>query len=281
MMVIKITADSTCDLPAAILEDLNIAVIPLHILIDEKSFRDGFDITQQDIFKYVGEENRRCTTAAINVFEYEEFFSIFTTDYEAVIHITVGSDFSSCYQNAILASEKFSNVYIIDSKNFSAGSGHLAYDAALMAKEGHGAEDIVQQLKAFVPKLDTSFVLDRLDYLKKGGRCSNIEVLTAALLKIKPSIEVKAGKMTIGRKYRGPLLRCIEKYVKEHLENNDLIDYSRLFITHAMCPPEIVEKVKFWVAEYASFDEVIETHAGTTLSVHSGPHALGLFYKRK
>ncbi len=280
-MVIKITADSTCDLPAAILEDLNIAVIPLHILIDEKSFRDGFDITQQDIFKYVGEENRRCTTAAINVFEYEEFFSIFTTDYEAVIHITVGSDFSSCYQNAILASEKFSNVYIIDSKNFSAGSGHLAYDAALMAKEGHGAEDIVQQLKAFVPKLDTSFVLDRLDYLKKGGRCSNIEVLTAALLKIKPSIEVKDGKMTIGRKYRGPLLRCIEKYVKERLENNDLIDYSRLFITHAMCPPEIVEKVKFWVAEYASFDEVIETHAGTTLSVHSGPHALGLFYKRK
>lgn len=281
MMVIKITADSTCDLPAAILEDLNIAVIPLHILIDEKSFRDGFDITQQDAFKYVGEENRRCTTAAINVFEYEEFFSAFTTDYEAVIHITVGSDFSSCCQNAILASEKFSNVYIIDSKNFSAGSGHLAYDAALMAKEGHGAEDIVQQLKAFVPKLDTSFVLDRLDYLKKGGRCSNIEVLTTALLKIKPSIEVKDGKMTIGRKYRGPLLRCIEKYVKERLENNDLIDYSRLFITHAMCPPEIVEKVKFWVAEYASFDEVIETHAGTTLSVHSGPHALGLFYKRK
>lgn len=280
-MMIKITADSTCDLPAAIIEELNIGVIPLHILIDKKSFRDGAEITQQDIFKYVGEENRKCTTAAINVYEYEEFFSLFSSEFEAIIHITVGSDFSSCYQNAVLAAEKFSNVYIIDSKNFSAGSGHLAYDAALMAKDGQNARKIIQNLKAIVPKLDTSFVLDRLDYLKKGGRCSNVEVLAAALLKIKPSIEVKDGKMAIGKKYRGPLLRCLEKYVQERLENNNLIDYSRLFITHAMCPPEIVEKVKAWVAEYGTFDEIIETYAGTTLSVHSGPYALGLFYKRK
>lgn len=280
-MSIKITADSTCDLPSAIMEKLNITVVPLHVLIDEKSYRDGSEITQQDIFKYVGEENRKCTTAAVNVYEFEEFFSLFSADYEAVIHITVGSDFSSCYQNAMLAAEKFSNVFIIDSKNFSAGSGHLAYDAALMARNGYTAEEIIQQLKALVPKLDTSFVLDRLDYLKKGGRCSNIELLAASLLKIRPSIEVKDGNMAIGKKYRGPLLQCLERYVKDRLQNNDLIDHSRLFIIHAMCPPETVEKVKTWVAEYAYFNEVIEVCAGTALSVHAGPHALGLFYKRK
>lgn len=279
--MIKITADSTCDLPAEILETLDISINPLHILIDEKDFRDGIEITQQDIFKYVGEQNKKCTTAAINVYEYEEFFSLFNTTYEAVIHITVGSGFSSCYQNAVLASKKFDNVHIIDSKNLSTGSGHLVYDAALLARSGYNAEEIISQIEALVPKLDTSFVLDRLDYLKKGGRCSNLEVFTAAFLKIKPSIEVKDGEMVIGKKYRGSLSRSLEKYIKDRLENNDSIDYSRLFITHAMCPPEIVAKVKAWVAQYAYFDEVIETYTGTALSVHSGPSTLGLFYKRK
>ena len=279
--LIKITADSTCDLPAEILKALDISVNPLHILIDEKDFRDGIDITQQDIFKYVGEQNKKCTTSAINVYEYEEFFSLFSTAYDAVIHITVGSGFSSCFQNALLASKKFDNVHIIDSKNLSTGSGHLVYDAALLAGNGYNAEEIIRQIEALVPKLDTSFLMDRLDYLKKGGRCSNIEFFTAAFLKIKPSIEVKDGEMVIGKKYRGSLSRCLEKYIKDRLENNDSVDYSRLFITHAMCPPEIVEKVKAWVAEYAHFDEVIETYAGTALSVHSGPSTLGLFYKRK
>lgn len=279
MILIKITADSTCDLPSAILEALDITVNPLHILVEEESFQDGITITQQDIFKYVGEQSKKCTTSAINVYEYEEFFSLFSDRYEAVIHITVGSGFSSCYQNAVLASESFDNVYIIDSKNLSTGSGHLVYDAALLAKDGYAAEEIVQRIEALVPKLDTSFVLDRLDYLKKGGRCSNLEMFAAALLKIKPSIEVKDGRMVIGKKYRGTLLHCLEKYIKERLENNDLIDYSRLFITHSMCPPETIEKVKAWVAQYAPFEEVIEAYAGTALSVHSGPNALGLFFK--
>ncbi|MGM9948825.1 MAG: DegV family protein [Lysinibacillus sp.] len=281
MILIKITADSTCDLPSAILEALDITVNPLHILVEEEIFHDGITITQQDIFKYVGEQNRKCTTSAINVYEYEKFFSLFSDRYEAVIHITVGSGFSSCYQHAVLASKRFDNVHIIDSKNLSTGSGHLVYDAALLAKGGCAAGEIVQQVEALVPKLHTSFVLDRLDYLKKGGRCSNLEMFAATLLKIKPAIEVKDGRMVVGKKYRGTLLHCLEKYIKDLLENNDVIDYSRLFITHSMCPPEMIEKVKAWVARYASFEEVIEAYAGTALSVHSGPNALGLFFKLK
>ena len=123
--------------------------------------------------------------------------------------------------------------------------------------------------------------MDGLDYLKKGGRCTNIEMFAAALLKIKPCIEVKNGNMVVGKKYRGTLIKCLEKYIKERLQNNDRIDYSRLFITHSMCPPEILETVKTWVAQYAPFEEVIETIAGTTLSVHSGPNTLGLLYKQK
>ena len=281
LILIKITADSTCDLPSEILNALNITVIPLHIIVDNENFRDGINITHEDIFKYVGEQNKKCTTASINIYEYEEFFAQFTKDYEAVIHITIGADFSACHHNAKLAAQNFDNVYIIDSQNLSTGSGHLVYDAALLARDGYAAEDIVQKIESLVPKLNTSFVMDGLDYLKKGGRCTNIEMFAAALLKIKPCIEVKNGNMVVGKKYRGTLIKCLEKYIKERLQNNDRVDYSRLFITHSMCPPEILETVKTWVAQYATFEEVIETIAGTTLSVHSGPNTLGLLYKQK
>ncbi|WP_391375386.1 DegV family protein [Lysinibacillus sp. KU-BSD001] len=279
--MIKITADSTCDLPPNILNALNITVTPLHVLVDHVNFRDGIDITQQDLFKYVEVENKKCTTAAINIYEYEEFFAPFAKAYEAVIHINVGARFSSCYANAKMAAQRFDNVYIIDSQNFSTGSGHLVYDAALLAKQGYPAEEIVEKIEAIVPKLDTSFVMNRLDYLKKGGRCTNIELFATTLLKIKPAIEVRNGEMIVGKKYRGPLLKCLENYIKDRLQNNRDIDYSRLFITHSMCPPEIVEQVKASVIQYVQFHEVIEAYAGTALSVHAGPHTLGLFYKRK
>ncbi len=279
--MIKITADSTCDLPSYILDALDITVIPLHIIVNKDAFRDGINITHEDIFKYIGDENKKCTTASINVYEYEEFFGKFVKDYDAVIHINVGSDLSACYHNAKSAAQNFDNVYIIDSQNLSTGSGHLVYDAALLAKDGYSAEEIVQKIEALVSKLDTSFVMDRLEYLKKAGRCSNIELFAATILNIRPSIEIKNGKMVVSKKYRGSLIKCLEKYIKDRLLNNDGIDYSRLFITHTMCPPEIIEKVKAWVAQYAQFDEVIETIAGTTLSVHAGPNTLGLLYKQK
>lgn len=280
-MVIKITADSTCDLSPAILQALDITLIPLHVLIDEEDFRDGINITPQDIFKHVGEHNRTCTTAAINSYEYEEFFSQFAAHYEAVIHINLGSGFSSCCHNAQIASQSFSNVYVIDSQNLSTGSGHLVYEAALLAREGCPAQKIVEKVEALIPKVNASFVIDRMDYLKKGGRCSSIEAFGATLLKIKPSIEVTDGKMIVGKKYRGHFESCLEKYIKDRLQHDDQIDKSRIFITHSMCPLETVQKVRGWIAQYTDFEEVIETAAGCTVSAHCGPNTLGILYKTK
>ena len=279
--MIKITADSTCDLSPEMLTALNVTLTPLHVLVDDKDYLDGVNITPPDIFEYVGQQHKTCTTAAINTYEYEAFFAQFEKDYEAIIHINLGSEFSSCHQNAKLAAQNFNHVYVVNSQNLSTGSGHLVYEAALLAKEGRCAQDIVNELESIISKVDASFVIDKMDYLKKGGRCSSLEAFGATLLKIKPSIEVRNGKMIVGKKYRGSFESCLEKYIKDRLSENDRIDYSRVFITHSMCAPETVEKVKQLVAKYAPFDEVLETYAGCTVSAHCGPNTLGILYKTK
>ena len=168
--MIKITADSTCDLSPELLKDLEISLMPLHVLINEEDYRDGVDISPKEIFKYVGEQGKTCSTAAVNTFEYENFFKEYATKYDAVIHICLGVDFSSCYQNAKIAAENFDNVYIVNSNNLSTGSGHVVYDAALMAKENIAPEEICKRLEEIVEKVDASFVIDKMDYLRKGGR---------------------------------------------------------------------------------------------------------------
>ncbi|HEY8344990.1 MAG TPA: DegV family protein [Bacillota bacterium] len=278
--MIKITADSTCDLSPEILKAMDITLVPLYILVGNKTFRDGVDITPPDIFHYVEREGKVCRTAAVNIFDYESFFRELSPQYEGIIHICIGAEFSSCYQNASLAAQNFSNVYVIDSRNLSTGSGHLVYEAALMAREGMGAEEICSRLAALIPRIDASFVIERVDYLHKGGRCSGLEAFGARLIQIKPSIEVINGQMTVGKKYRGSFERCLEQYVKNKLEAQEDIDYSRVFITHTTSE-QIVERVQEVVRSYANFAEVIPTKAGCTVSSHCGPNTLGILFKRK
>lgn len=278
--MIKITADSTCDLSPELLEKYDISLAPLHVLIDEEDFLDGVNITPKDIFQYVGVENKSCSTAAINTYEYEQFFKNFTGNYDAIIHISLGSQFSSCYQNAKLCAQEFTNVIVIDSQNLSTGSGLLVLEAAELANEGKSAKEIEAKLLALIPEIEASFVIDKMDYLKRGGRCSSIEAFGATLLKIKPSIEVSDGKMDVGKKYRGNLKGCLEKYVKDRLEGRTDIDTSRLFITHAECSDETVAAVKEVINEFKQFDEVLVTKAGCTVSTHCGPNTLGILFKR-
>ncbi|NLL51558.1 MAG: DegV family protein [Peptococcaceae bacterium] len=279
--MIKITADSTCDLSPAILSDFNISLMPLSILVEDQAFRDGVDITPADIFRYVDEDNKTCKTAAVNHYEYERFFADLSPQFSAIIHVCIGSGFSSCYQNACIAAQNFSNVYVVDSNNLSSGSGHIVLDAALMAKDNMQAPEILNRLAEYIPKVDASFVIDRLDYLHKGGRCSGLEALGAKLLNIKPCIEVIGGQMKVGKKYRGSFERCLENYVKDKLSNcQQEIDYSRIFITHSPCNPSTVQKVKEAIQRYGDFKEIIETDAGCTISSHCGPNTLGILFKR-
>lgn len=278
--LIKITADSTCDLSPELLKKYDISLAPLHVLVDEDDFLDGVNITPKDIFQYVGVENKSCSTAAVNTYEYEQLFKKYTNNYEAIIHISLGSQFSSCYQNAKLCAQELTNVHVIDSQNLSAGSGLLVVEAAELANEGKSVTEIEAKLSALISEIEASFVIDKMDYLKHGGRCSSIEAFGATLLKIKPSIEVSDGKMDVGKKYRGNFKACLEKYVKDRLDGRTDIDTSRLFITHVECSDETVAAVKETVNKFKQFDEVHITNAGCTVSTHCGPNTLGILFKR-
>jgi len=279
--MIKVTADSTCDLPGWIIDTYDITLIPLNVLIDDKVYQDGVNIKPEELFKFVEEEGKTCKTAAVNTYDYLKVFEELSSKYEAIIHISLSSYLSSSFQNAVLAASNFSNVYVVDSRNLSSGSGHLVYDAALMAKEGLDPKDICTRLEETVLKIESSFVIKRLDYLHKGGRCSSLAVLGANILNLKPCIEVIDGKMTVGKKYRGNFEHCIENYVRDRLEGRTDIDYSRIFITHPMCSETVVNRAKEAILKYADFQEIIESRAGCTISSHCGPNTLGILFKRK
>lgn len=278
--MIKITADSTCDLHTDILEAFDITLVPLHIVVGDETYDDGVNISTDDVFRFMEEDGILCKTAAVNVYEYINLFEQLADKHEAVIHISLGSEFSSSHQNARLAAEQFDNVYVIDSRNLSTGSGHLVYEAAELARDGVPVDEICRRLEASASRVEASFVIDKLDYLHKGGRCSGLEALGAKLLQLKPNIEVIDGKMEVGKKYRGNLARCLNQYVSDRLNGREDLDRSRVFITYSRCSQDIIDRVEQSVREYGRFEEVIITRAGCTISSHCGPNTLGILFKR-
>ena len=281
MAKIKITCDSTCDLTQALYEKYDITVMPLCVTLGEELHRDGIDITAQGVFDYVAKTGTLPKTSAISVGEYEDFFRPFVDDGYTVIHINLSSELSSCHQNACLAAEELGNTYVIDSRNLSSGSGHLAIAAAELAAQGMEAAEIADLLNEKKAKLDVSFVLQTLDYLKKGGRCSSIVALGANMLSLRPEIAVTDGKMGVGKKYRGKMEKTILDYVKGRLAGRDDVDTKRIFVTHSYVPQEIVDKVVALVKELHPFEEVLETTAGCTISSHCGPNCLGVLFFTK
>lgn len=284
-MSIKITADSSCDLSKELLDKYNITTIPLYIIKDNSSFLDGVNITPQIIFEHVKNGGDICTTSAININDYHEFFVKHSSANDAVIHISLCSEISTCYRNAKLAAEDFPNVYVVDSRLLSTGQGNLAMCASEMAQQGMSAEDICNNLSKIISNTESSFVLNRLDFMYKGGRCSSVQFLGANLLKLKPCIEMKDGTMSVGKKYRGNLEKCLCDYVKDRFANRTDLSSKRLVVTSTFFDPveerHFLDLVESEVAKYAHFDETIETKAGCTISCHCGPQTLGFFVVRK
>jgi DegV family protein with EDD domain len=278
---ILITSDSTCDLSAELKERYNIKTIPLGITLGTEVYRDGVDITPDDIYAHHAKTGELPKTTASNVGECIDFFKPFVDDGYTVIHFTISSSMSSTYNNTCMAASEFENVYVIDSKNLSTGGGLLVIAAAEMAKSGMAATDIVSEIEKLTSCVDASFVIDSLDYLYKGGRCSALSVLGANLLKLKPCIEVKNGSMGVGKKYRGVYGTVLKQYAQERLQNPDDIDTSRVFVTHAGCDAQIVEDIVNQVKETGLFKEVFVTRAGCTISSHCGANTLGVLFIRK
>ncbi len=280
-MKIKIISDSTCDLSQELIEKYDIAIIPLTVIKDGKSYSDGVNITTAEIFAHVAAGGDLCTTAALNIEEYSQVFSCYAPLYDGVIHINLSSGFSSCHQNARLAAEEFDNVRVVDSMNLSTGQGLVVLKACELAQTCRSLDEIVEKLSEIIPKVEASFVLDRLEYMVKGGRCSSAAALGANLLGLKPCIEVKDGKMSVVKKYRGNFSKCLATYVKDRLANRDDLDREHLFVTRTPVTEECLNAVKDAVKENADFRNTYWTEAGCTISCHCGPGTLGVLFIRK
>ena len=281
-MRVKICADSTCDLSPELVERYNINILPLYVTLDGKTRQDGVNITPADILGHVDNGGDLPSTAAITPEDYSEEFRRFSAEYDAVVHITIGSGFSSCYQNACIAASDFNNVYPIDSQNLSTGQGLVVVEAARRAAAGMEIGQLLAEVQGMIPRVEASFLIDRLDYMRKGGRCSTVAALGANLLKLKPCIEVVDGKMSVVKKYRGNFDKCIATYIRERLENRaDALERTQAFITHAPTEEAILEAARAAAAQYGQFEDVFETDAGCTVSSHCGPNTLGILFIRK
>lgn len=280
-MNIKILSDSTCDLPQEVLAKYNITMMPLSVIKDGKQYTDGVDITPADIFNHVAAGGDLCSTAAVNIGEYTDFFSKYASEYDGVIHINISAEFSSCHQNARLAAADFDNVRAVDSRNLSTGQGLVVLQACKLAQEYNDLDEIVEKLNAFTDKVEASFLLDRLEYMVKGGRCSAVAALGANLLNLKPCIEVKNGKMSVVKKYRGNYAKCLTNYVKDRLADREDLDKGTLFVTRTPITDECMCAVQEAVSAYNDFETTYWNEAGCTVSCHCGPGTLGVLFVRK
>ncbi|MBQ5346455.1 MAG: DegV family protein [Ruminococcus sp.] len=281
-MKIKLTSDSTCDLSPELLKKYDIDILPLYVSLGEETKKDGVEATPDDIYKYVDKTGKLPKTSTANISDIIEFFENYRNEGYTVIHFSISSDFSSSYHNACIAAEEVDGVFVVDSRNLSTGQGLVVLHAADLVLEGKTAEEIKAECDALTPKVEASFVIDSIDYLHKGGRCSAVAALGANLLKLKPCIEVIDGKMTPSKKYRGKIDKVIIDYVCDRLRGRDDIVKNRIFITHTKCNQETVDAVRNKINElYPGFNEILETTAGCTITSHCGPNTLGILFIRK
>lgn len=281
-MKIKILSDSTCDLSKELLEKYDITLVPLTVIKDGEAFSDGVNITPAEIFAHVAAGGDLCSTTAMNVGEYEEYFRKYAAEYDGVIHINIGSKFSSSHQNACIAAEDFPNVRVVDSMNLSTGQGLVVLKACELAEQCDSLDALYEEVQAYTSRIEASFLLDQLTYMVKGGRCSSVVALGANLLNLKPCIEVKDGKLTVVKKYRGNYAKSLAAYVKDRLNDRDDLDKGTLFVTRTPVTDECLSAVKDAVDAYGKdFENIYWTEAGCTVSCHCGPGTLGVLFVRK
>lgn len=278
---VLIVSDSTSDLSAEIIERYGIKILPLGVSLGEKLFSDGVDITPEDIYYHYEMTGELPKTSAVNMADFSDFFEKYTGEGYSIVCFTISSHMSSTFNNARMAAEDFEDVYVIDSENLSTGSGLLVVEACEMAKAGKSAAEIAEKVKDMRAKVCASFVIDDLEFLHKGGRCSALAAFGANLLKLKPCITVTEGKMGVSKKYRGNFAQVLKTYIAEQIGDGSSIELDRVFVTHAGCDEAIVSACKEQVKSLAPFGEVFVTRAGCTVSSHCGKNTLGVLFIKK
>lgn len=281
MAKIILTSDSTSDLSQELIDKIGLKIIPLIVNVKGKEYRDGLDINPDDIYKSVDETGILPKTAALSIGEYLEFFSnVRENEDDIILHFSISSGFSSTFNNSLLAIEELKNIYSFNSENLSTGIGLQILEAHRLIEAGLGIEEIIDRLNDYKTRVDASFIIDKLDYLQKGGRCSAVTGIVASILHLKPCIEVKDGKMGVGKKYRGNFQKVLGQYVNDKLLDGEF-ETEEVFITHAGVDMDIVNAVAEKVKSLNIFKNVYITRAGCTVSSHCGRNTLGVLFVRK
>ncbi len=279
-MKIKLTTDSASDLTQDEAKKLDCEIIPLTVVLGDKDFLDGVNITNEDIYNYVNKSGILPKTSAVSEYTYNEIFEKYSKTYDAVIHIALSSGISASCQNAKNAAKNFNNVFVVDSLSLSSGVALLVYKARELTNLNKPAKEIADTLTKLTSKVQASFVIETLDYLRKGGRCTMLQALGANVFKIRPSLVLVNGKIISGKKHRGKQINVIEGYVKDVLENHPNADKEMCFVTHSKIKPEYAEYVK-QIAKNFGFKNIYERSAGSTITSHCGPGTIGLLYLEK
>ena len=275
-MKIAISTESCCDMPQEIIERYNLKIVPYHIHVGDTELIDG-KISTAELFQRADALKTLPKTAAINEFQFEEHFGKLKQEYDTIIHISLSSELTSATANARKVAERLGNIYVVDSRTLSSGVGLLAVYASELVEKGYSAEEIVCRVSARTGAVQCSSVIERLDYLYKGGRCNALVYLGANLLKIRPRIVITNGKIGTDRRYRGDIVRVQEKYCQEILQEYSTPDLTRVFVVYTTATPEMIEVAKKACVD-AGFKEIYEAQAGGTVASHCGAHTLGIMY---
>ena len=278
-MKIVISAESTIDLPKELLDKYNIKTTPFTINLGDELIEDHFGVSKE-IFEFVDKSKKLPKTSAVSPDQFKTHFENLKKDYDAIVHVSLSSLISSAYNNACMVAKEMENVYVVDSKSLSTGIALLAIKGKDLIDEGKDAKEIFETLQALTPKVEASFVLERLNYLHKGGRCSALALLGANILKIKPQIILSDGRMIVGKKYMGNMTKVVDKYIDDLLDNNPNPILEHVFITHSSPMPE-AEKILTEKLENRGFKNIHNTLAGGTISSHCAPNCIGVLFLNK
>lgn len=282
--MVKIISDSTCDLSQELLEKYDVSILPLHILLGDKECEDGINITPDEIYRWSDENKTTPKTSAPSMERAIELLKPYVEQNREVVCFSISSDMSTSGNVMRLAAvelEAENLVTVVDSENLSTGIGLLVIEAAILAKDGRSAGEIVQRMEELKPLVRASFVVDTLTYLYRGGRCSGLAAMAGGVLKLHPRIVVEGGKMKPGKKYRGKIQSAITSYVKDMEADLKSARKDRVFITHSGCEEETIESVRAYLKELNVFDEILVTRAGGVISSHCGPGTLGVLFISK
>ena len=286
MHPVKLIADSSCDIGPELAARYNVDFVHIHVRLNGNEYLDGVNITHKEIYQNYQENHTLPRTAAMNIDEYAAVFRPYIEQGYDIVHVSLGSGLSSTCNNARLAAELFDpeRIYVIDSKSLSTGSGHIVCECGDRMLKGMSAKEIFDEVTPITDRVSASFILDDLEYLHAGGRCSGLAQFGASLMNIKPCIMVQNdqfGAMTVGKKYMGSYKRSALKYVDNMIKDRTDIELHRCFITHSGSDPEVLEAMRVHALELQPFEEVFITQASATICSHCGPNTTGILFIRK